>query len=349
MTVRSSLHATKGRGSRTMRREDAGPEVVHELPPAVLRETRFKFCTESHDLRGAVRALLRRCGASLGQFSSPAAARRRAALAAADAALPSGHTCQSWLRPRGVSVPVGHTTYSWGTARNSAQPDEAPSTLGFPPTSAPGSAECQERNDGSAAAAEPERLEDFHLDADAWQSVDKQELLTRAVLDDARLLACFEDLVRKAVLPRFKALLVEHEPERYADDRPVRFFYQYPPTLRLQGGPSCRFVRGHTDADYGHQPGELNFWLPLTSYELTRTTLWVESLAGAEDYHPLELGGHGDIGSFHGTLCRHHVPANATCFTRVSLDFRVGVEGCFDPQWKFKGTSMDHVRRSLEV
>ena len=63
----------------------------------------------------------------------------------------------------------------------------------------------------------------------------------------------------------------------------------------------------------------------------SRTTLWAESTAGAGDYHPLEVEP-GQIAVFHGSLCRHHVPANPTRCTRASLDFRVGVEGCFDPR-----------------
>ena len=47
-------------------------------------------------------------------------------------------------------------------------------------------------------------------------------------------------------------------------DEPLTFYVQRPPTLRLQPGPSAFTVRPHNDAEYGHQPGELNFWLPLT-------------------------------------------------------------------------------------
>ena len=47
------------------------------------------------------------------------------------------------------------------------------------------------------------------------------------------------------------------------------FYYQFPPTLRLQPGPSSRIGgRAHCDADYGHQDGEVNFWLPLTDCEV---------------------------------------------------------------------------------
>ena len=102
-------------------------------------------------------------------------------------------------------------------------------------------------------------------------------------------------------------------------------------------------MRPHCDAEYGHQPGELNLWLPLTSPARTRTTLWAESSPGRGDFRPLEVGV-GEAAFFFGTHCRHHVPANPSSCTRVSLDFRVGVAGHFDPQWSMRGTQQDHCR-----
>ncbi|CAE7469476.1 strG, partial [Symbiodinium necroappetens] len=109
----------------------------------------------------------------------------------------------------------------------------------------------------------------------------------------------------------------------------TNFSYQYPPTLRIQPGRSEEFKRPHRDAEYGHQIGELNFWMPLTDYNMTQATLWVESSPGAEDFQPLAIN-HGSIAVFHGTLCRHKVPANTSPFTRVSLDFRIGIGDFFD-------------------
>ena len=39
-----------------------------------------------------------------------------------------------------------------------------------------------------------------------------------------------------------------------------------------------------------------------------------------------------------------HVPCNESGRSRVSIDFRVGVEGYFDPEWSMKGTVDDHNR-----
>ena len=40
--------------------------------------------------------------------------------------------------------------------------------------------------------------------------------------------------------------------------------------MRIQPGPSEHYGRTHRDAEYGHQPGEINFWLQLTAHEVRR-------------------------------------------------------------------------------
>ena len=88
--------------------------------------------------------------------------------------------------------------------------------------------------------------------------------------------------------------------------------------------------------------------MPLTDPARTHTTLWAESAPGAADYHPLEVGV-GEAVAFFGTGCRHHVPANLSGCTRVSLDFRVGVQGHFDPAWSMRGTVSDHRRAEVTL
>ena len=197
-------------------------------------------------------------------------------------------------------------------------------------------------------------LEDFVVPAQSLRdskagSCDEAQahLADVVAADESRggLLQSFDAFVCERVLPELKrrlaacgALPNEHEP--------VRFWYQRPPTLRLQPGPSTRFVRAHADADYGHQHGELNFWMPLTCQSRTKTTIWLESEAGAGDYSPLDIAV-GQVALFHGTSRRHHVPRNPTSSTSVSIDFRVGVEGYFDPGWSMKGTRADHSRMQV--
>ena len=96
------------------------------------------------------------------------------------------------------------------------------------------------------------------------------------------------------------------------------------------------------------QAGEVNFWMPLTAYAATQTTLMVETAPGTADFQPLAES-HGDIAMFHGVLCHHYAPPNQSCSTRVSLDFRVGVGGHFDPNWELKGARGQHGRRTLRM
>ena len=94
---------------------------------------------------------------------------------------------------------------------------------------------------------------------------------------------------------------------------------------------------------YSDQNGELNFWLPLTCRRKTGVDLWCESKSDAGDFHPVKVE-YGEVASFHGSSCRHYVNPNHSLWTRVSLDFRVGVEGYFDPEWQMNGTTKDHDR-----
>jgi hypothetical protein len=74
--------------------------------------------------------------------------------------------------------------------------------------------------------------------------------------------------------------------------------------------------------------------------------LLCESTAGAGDFHPLKAE-YGEVASFHGSSCKHNVNANHSPWTRVSLDFRIGVEGFFDAQWQMAGTTNDHSRKKV--
>ena len=93
---------------------------------------------------------------------------------------------------------------------------------------------------------------------------------------------------------------------------------------------------------------QLNFWLPLTDPKATSTTLWVETEVEGGEYKALECGV-GEVAAFWGTILRHYVPCNESGRSRVSIDFRVGVEGHFDPEWSMKGTVDDHNRRVVEM
>mmetsp|Transcript_44881 Transcript_44881/g.80833 ORF Transcript_44881/g.80833 Transcript_44881/m.80833 type:complete len:264 (-) Transcript_44881:29-820(-) len=186
-------------------------------------------------------------------------------------------------------------------------------------------------------------LETYAADEAVFRSFHVRQRLRQCVSQDVELLGVYEQLVKEVLCPHLKAKIVE----RTGSAEPVCFSFQYPPTVRLQPGPSKQFKRPHRDAEYGHQVGELNFWMPLTNYtEMTRTTLWVESAPNLADFRPLDID-YGNIAMFHGTLCNHRVPANASKFTRVSMDFRIGIGDFYDKEWALQGLKGEHGRREF--
>ena len=131
--------------------------------------------------------------------------------------------------------------------------------------------------------------------------------------------------------------------------------------MRIQPGPSDAFCRVHSDAEYGHQDGELNFWMPLTRHlpnsERVKDdsvdagctpTLWVESKPQADDFHPVDID-YGAILMFHGALCRHTVPQNSSNLTRISMDFRIGVGPYYDQHWVLPGVKARHGYREYRL
>jgi len=192
------------------------------------------------------------------------------------------------------------------------------------------------------------RLEEFRLAAanDVFRSFKDRQVLHGAVRGDAAFLDAYERLVEGVILPHLRWTLVQAGSAQ--DSEPVEFLYQHPPTMRVQPGPSPHHGRPHRDAEYGHQDGEVNFWLPLTSSEATGVVLWAETTPGAGDFHPLEVDV-GDMALFHGSLCNHYAPENQSTHTRISLDFRIAVGRCFDAAWEMAGLKAQHTRRSFTV
>jgi hypothetical protein len=107
------------------------------------------------------------------------------------------------------------------------------------------------------------------------------------------------------------------------------------PTFRVcpPGGVAVRNF--HRDADFHHQPGTVNFWVPLTPAFGTNS-IWIESAPGREDYQPVSLVP-GEILQFDAINLRHGNMANDTGVCRVSFDFRV------IPREKFQDTGLSTV------
>lgn len=193
-------------------------------------------------------------------------------------------------------------------------------------------------------------LEEFIPSCNVFRSFAARQLVYQAVKADHEFLKAYERLILEVVVPHLSARLRCKEKSGELSDRDDArtFHYQYPPTLRLQPGPSHEYGRVHRDAEYGHQVGEVNFWMPLSFTQLTQTALHVESAPNAGDFHALDVE-YGEIAMFHGTLCHHKAPPNSTPHTRVSLDFRIGIDEFFDTKWEMEGIKAQHGRRSVRA
>jgi len=198
------------------------------------------------------------------------------------------------------------------------------------------------------------RLEDFRVRVSSvWRSTnggnceDAQRYFSEQVAINDNFLDIFDKFVIEIVLPYVKSRLVACDALE-SDSSKCSFYYQRPPTIRLQPGPGWAKVKPHNDVEYGHQNGELNMWVPLTDRMLTGVDLWSESSFKAADYRPIKANV-GEAISWHGSSRKHYVNANATSNTRVSFDFRIGVEGYFDPFWEMQGTTDDHTRKKVEL
>jgi hypothetical protein len=204
-----------------------------------------------------------------------------------------------------------------------------------------------------------------------------QSYLSDVVDNDVAFLCLFDNFLVKKVLPRLQERL--QSTGLHNAKAPISFFYQRPPTIRIQPGPARALVRAHNDAEYGReflhtallisltysprmlffdflislshcldQNGELNFWLPLTSRRKTGVDLFCELGSGVGDFHPLMLE-YGEVASFHGSSRSHYVNPNRSLWSRVSMDFRVGIKGYYDPDWQMNGTTNDHNRRKVTI
>ena len=101
---------------------------------------------------------------------------------------------------------------------------------------------------------------------------------------------------------------------------PQGLLYQREPNLRCHLPDTGRhLVLRHCDADYLHQPHELNFWLACTPCHGSNA-LWVESAPGRGDYRPMALD-RGQLLRFYGHQCDHYTVREAMhMHTRTSAD-----------------------------
>ncbi|HEX3542511.1 MAG TPA: hypothetical protein VHT75_18935 [Acidimicrobiales bacterium] len=99
------------------------------------------------------------------------------------------------------------------------------------------------------------------------------------------------------------------------------FCFQSVPTFRVHLPSNVAVGEFHTDGDYNHPVGEINFWLPLTDAHDTNT-VWIETSLGRGDCAPAPRLGPGRMLVFDAVRWRHGNVPSETGSTRVSFDFR---------------------------
>lgn len=122
-----------------------------------------------------------------------------------------------------------------------------------------------------------------------------------------------------------------------------RFCYQQVPTFRVHLPGNVAVGEFHTDGDYNHSPGEVNFWVPFTEV-FGSNSVYIESELGSGEYRSFALG-YGEILTFDAVQWEHGNKLNITGQTRVSFDFRIIPENAYDP----RGLETVHSGMLLEV
>jgi hypothetical protein len=106
-------------------------------------------------------------------------------------------------------------------------------------------------------------------------------------------------------------------------DKAGQFYVQKVPTFRVHLRNSRAVGTWHRDREFGHDPSEVNYWVPLTR-AFGSNTLWIENTEVPASY--------GDIIVFDGANLLHGNEINDTDISRVSLDFRTIPRARYQPR-----------------
>lgn len=104
--------------------------------------------------------------------------------------------------------------------------------------------------------------------------------------------------------------------------------YQKFPTFRVHLPGNVAVGAFHNDAEFNHPEGEINYIIPLTNSKDT-ASVWVEYEPGTKDFYPMDMNV-GELIKFNGNKLTHGNKVNETKKTRVSIDFRILPESCYD-------------------
>jgi len=116
-----------------------------------------------------------------------------------------------------------------------------------------------------------------------------------------------------------------------------KIIYQKWPTFRVHLPDNVAVGGWHTDGDYNHPSGEINFIVAITEMFESNTTI-AESSPGKMDFRQLELSP-GMYLKFDGNKCMHGNLPNRTGVSRVSFDFRVIKYEEYDPTHELSSIS----------
>lgn len=110
----------------------------------------------------------------------------------------------------------------------------------------------------------------------------------------------------------------------------LSIIYQKWPTFRVHLPNNLAVGAWHTDSEFNHPEGEINFIIPITKM-FESNTIITESTPGLRDFRQIEMEP-SDVFMFNGNKCLHGNLPNKTGKTRVSLDFRVLPEKDYRPE-----------------
>ena len=122
------------------------------------------------------------------------------------------------------------------------------------------------------------------------------------------------------LLPLYRKLAKE-----LLGDETENVYIQRIPTFRVHLRNSVAVGSWHRDCDFGHNPNETNYWVPMTR-AFGNNSLWI-------DNEPTQAG-YGDVIVFDGASSWHGNKVNDTAISRVSMDFRTIPRFAYSPTEK---------------
>ena len=115
----------------------------------------------------------------------------------------------------------------------------------------------------------------------------------------------YESFIRNFIAPKYSESII----------------YQKWPTFRVHLPNNLAVAAWHTDSEFNHPEGEINYIIAITKMFESNTVI-TESEPNKKDFRQIELDP-GEAFTFNGNKCTHGNLPNRTGKTRISLDFRI--------------------------